>query len=253
MKKLILSGLMLLASSGLVNADIITQWNFNSTTADGNTATGSTNPSIGVGTAALVGGTTGTFASGDASGGSTDPATGDDSGWNISTFAAQGTGNLQRGVQFNVSTTGMQDIVVTWDHRHSNTAARHVQFQYTLDGSNFVSTGLSNGGLFTATGGDTWFNNRSVDLTSVVGANDNALFGFRIVAAFDPAGAGYLASNPAGTYATTSTWRFDMVSVSGITAVPEPASMVLLGVAGIGGLAFRQFRRKTNSSESVAC
>jgi hypothetical protein len=36
------------------------------------------------------------------------------------------------------------------------------------------------------------------------------------------------------------------------SAVPEPASMLLLGVAGIGGLAFRQFRRKTNKNEAAA-
>ena len=82
-----------LAVVGAANATIITQWNFNSAVADANTATGTTNPNIGTGTAALVGGVTATFASGDASGGSTDPATGDDSGWNLTTFAAQNTGS----------------------------------------------------------------------------------------------------------------------------------------------------------------
>ena len=36
------------------------------------------------------------------------------------------------------------------------------------------------------------------------------------------------------------------------SAVPEPASMLLLGVAGIGGLAFRRLRRKTSKSEASA-
>jgi hypothetical protein len=59
-----------------------TQWYFNSTTPDANTGTGSTSPSIGSGLFALVGGTTSTFASSDANGGSTDPLIGDDSGLN---------------------------------------------------------------------------------------------------------------------------------------------------------------------------
>lgn len=37
-----------------------------------------------------------------------------------------------------------------------------------------------------------------------------------------------------------------------LSAVPEPTSMLLLGVAGVGGLAFRRFRRKTEKSEAVA-
>ena len=44
----------------------------------------------------------------------------------------------------------------------------------------------------------------------------------------------------------------DNLSVSSISAVPEPASMLLLGVAGVGGLAFRRFRRKNAISETLA-
>jgi hypothetical protein len=247
MKKLILSGLMLLASSGLVNADIITQWNFNSITpGDVSTAT----PSTGSGSLSLVGGVTHP-STGSTGAGSSDLAT-TNLAFQTSTYAAQGTGNLTRGVQFNIDTTGWSDITVSWDQRLSNTAANTWRFQYSLDGSTFVN---STQFTFTpaATGtGDVWYNGRSVDLSSIAGVANNANFAFRIVAEFDPNAGNYLAARSTSSYATSGTSRFDMVSVSGITAVPEPASMVLLGVAGIGGLAFRQFRRKTNSSESVA-
>lgn len=252
MKKLIFSGLMLLASAGVANADIITQWNFNSSTDDGNTATGSTNPSIGVGSASLVGGTTATFASGDASGGSTDPNVGDDSGWNITTWAPSGQENKGRGVQFSVSTLGKENISVSFDQRLSNTAANTWRFQYSLDGSTFID-----GTQFTftpaATGtGDVWYNGRTVDLSSVAGVANNASFAFRIVAEFDPTAGNYLAARSTSTYGVTGTSRFDMVTVNGFTAVPEPASMVLLGMVGVGGFAFRQFRRKANNNEVVA-
>lgn len=238
---------MLLASSGLVNADIITQWNFNSITpGDVSTAT----PSTGSGSLSLVGGVTHP-STGSTGAGSSDLAT-TNLAFQTSTYAAQGTGNLTRGVQFNIDTTGWSDITVSWDQRLSNTAANTWRFQYSLDGSTFVN---STQFTFTpaATGtGDVWYNGRSVDLSSIAGVANNANFAFRIVAEFDPNAGNYLAARSTSSYATSGTSRFDMVSVSGITAVPEPASMVLLGVAGIGGLAFRQFRRKTNSSESVA-
>lgn len=219
------------------HADVLTQWNFNSALPDGNLGTGSTLPSTGVGTASLLGGTTATFASGAANGGSSDPAPSDNSGWNVTAFAAQGTGDLTRGVQFAVSTEGYTDIVVSWDQRHSNTAARHVQFQYTLDGASFISFGDP----FLGTAGDTWFNGRSVDLSSMAGVADNASFAFRIVSTFAPGTATYVAANTGSTYAAGGTWRFDMVTVSA-APIPEPTTWALmaLGLATIGARALRR-------------
>jgi hypothetical protein len=216
--------------------------NFNgltSTTVPG--GPNSPTPSIGVGVASLVGGVTAAtaFSSGTANGGSSDPVltTPNNFGWQTTTYAAQRTENRSRGVQFNVSTVGKQDIVVSFDLRHSNTSSRYEQFQYSLNGINFVDSTLFDGNA-----GDTWFNNRTVDLSSIAGVNNNANFSFRVVAAFDTLGA-YAPSNNTATYATTGTWRFDMVTVNGVTAVPEPSSIALLSIVGIGGFALRRLRK----------
>ena len=212
--------------AGSAHAQIFAQWNFNSIIPDAGTSTGTTIPSIGTGTFSAVGGVTTTFASGDANGGSSDPATGDDSGLNTSTFAAQGTGSGARGVQFAVSTTGLTAIVVSWDQRHSNTSSRFVQFQYSTDGLAFTDFGS----VFSASAGDTWFNNRSVDLSSISAVENNANFAFRIVSVFDPSSTNYSASTSTAAYSSAGTWRFDMVTV---TSIPSPASAALLGLAGL--------------------
>ncbi|MBX3354631.1 MAG: hypothetical protein KF724_02910 [Phycisphaeraceae bacterium] len=216
------------------NPGTLTQWDFNgpsATTVPGGALSPST--SLGFGTASLIGGTTATFASGTANGGSTDPVTTTppNYGWNVTTFAAQGQENNQRGVQFDVSTVGWDKIVVSWDQRHSNTSSRFVQFLYSLDGVNYTNAGLANDGIFEGPAGDTWFNNRAVDLSNIAGAADNANFSFRIVATFGPAG-GYVASNTGSNYQGTGTWRFDMVTVSG-NFIPAPGAIALLGLAGL--------------------
>jgi predicted extracellular nuclease len=225
---LALTALALLLASAFVvpqraaaTSTIITQWTFNSPTPDGNTATGTTAPAIGSGTASLVGGTTATFASGDASGGSTDPATGDDSAWNTTTYAPQGTGDRTRGAQFAVSTVGYQNILFRFDLRHSNTAANTVALLYSTDGGVTFSEATT----FVATAGDTWFNNRSFDFSSIPALNDNPSVVFRVVAAFASSSA-YAPSNPGSSYAPTGTLRFDMVTVRGdpiSSATPTPS------------------------------
>lgn len=224
----------LLAASAATQAQTITQWNFNSVPADNVSSTGSLLPSAGNGTAALVGGTTGSFASGV---GSTDPAAADNTGWGTTGYAAQGVGDKTRGVQFNVSTVGFNLVSVSWDQRLSNTAARSAQFQYSLNGTLFSDFGS----VYSGSPGDAWYNNRVVDLSSVAGVGNNPNFAFRIVSTFEPSTSTYAPATPASTYATTGTWRFDQVTV---TAVPEPGTYALLlaGLAVVGFMAVRRGR-----------
>ena len=150
--------------------------------------------------------------------------------------AASAQGAAARGVEFSVSTAGFTGISVSWDQRHSNTSARGVEFFYSTDGTTFTSLAT-----FTATSGDTWFNNRSVDLSTIAAVDNNSTFSFRILQRATN-GANYEASSPTGTYASTGTVRFDMVTINGTSAVPEPTSMLLLGTVFAGAAGFR-FRR----------
>ena len=173
----------------------------------------------------------------------TDPVTAptgsNDSGGQTTTYAAQGAGNKSRGVQSLLDTTGFGSVIVSWDQRLSNTASRYTQFQYTTDGTTFVD---ATAGLFTGAAGDTWYNNRSVDLTRAAGAANNANFGFRIIAAFAPATSSYAAATTGSSYATTGTHRFDRVTVN-VTAVPEPESYALMP-AGRGATGLLVARRR---------
>lgn len=234
--------LALVATAGIAQADIITQWNFNSLPNDNSASTGTLTPNLGTGTASLVGGTTATFASGDANGGSTDPLVAlpgvstNDSGWNITAFAAQGAENAGRGVQFLVSTVGFYDITVTFDQRHSNTSSRFYAGQYTVDGgANWITATT-----FEGTAGDTWFNNRTIDLSAVTAADNNPNFGVRVVATFAPGTSTYFGTtaNTAAGYAATGTARFDMVTINGV--IPTPGTIAL---AGLGGLLAARRRR----------
>ena len=183
-------------------------------------------PSSGSGTFSGAGSIiTATFATGA---GSTDPVVSDNSGALTSGYPEASKDSGTSGVTFGVSTVGKQNIVVYWDVRHSNTASRYLQFQYSTDGgatwNNYNATGdLTDSGYYVANTGDTWFLQRKADLSGIPAVNNNANFAFRIVTVFAPGTSAYAAAAPTGsTYATTGTLRFDMVTVTGTDAASLP-------------------------------
>jgi hypothetical protein len=249
---------IIIISSAPGFADTVTQWNFNFG-SDINNVTGTTNPSVGVGSASLFGGTTATFAGGTLNPSqSTDPDAGpDNSAWNVTGFTS--ASQFSQGVQFDVSTVGFTGISASWDQRHSNSSNKFLGVFYTLNGSSWlqltnpslftagtisgtVNPGLDSvdpSGLFVGGSGDRFHNQRSVNFSSIAGVDNNPNFAFRIVSAFNPTSGAFAGTN--GAFATTGSWRFDMVTVSG-TAVPEPSALGLLAVAGVVAGGFRRKR-----------
>lgn len=208
----------------------IAKWNFNGP-SDTTVPGGATSPTVseGAGTAALVGGTTATFANGNSSSGTTETETTQppNYAWNTTGYPAPGTNNKMAGVQFNVSTVNQVGITFTFELRHSNGAANTVVAQYTtnsaapspvwVDAQTFTFTPAATGT------GDTWYNGRTVNLSSVTALDNNPNVAFRVVSAFDPGTGDYRASRSTNTYAAPGgTLRFDQVAVTSASTMATP-------------------------------
>jgi len=207
-------------------SSVIAQWNFNNT----NVSLTSPPPSIGTGTAALVGGTTSAWFSGS----STD-ANSPNNAWNTMNYPAQGTGNKSAGAQFNVSTLGYENIVVRWDQRVSNTGSKYARLQYSTNGTSFVDFPTA-----TVISVATVFEPKTNSLTGFAAVNNNSSFAFRIVAEFESTAANTANTNyvgAGGSYGTGGTIRFDMLTVSGTPISSTPAAAIL-SAPGLNGQQF---------------
>lgn len=223
---------IVLASVVTARADILTQWDFN--TADGQFNTGTLAPSVGAGTIVNIGGTSSFFGF---AGSSSDPADNSfDSAWGIGNLPNQGTGNRTAGFEALTSTVGYRNIRVSFDIRTQFSSSKYYAVQYrTSMGGPWIDAAV-----FGVATEDVWENQKTFDLSALdAGVENNASFGFRVVAAFKPGTNGYAGMNDD----LNSYGRFgplhDMVTVQA-EVVPEPASLALL----MAGSAWLMRRRR---------
>ncbi len=193
---------ILLAVFTLVNAVVITSWNFDND---------SILPTTGEGSLSLIGGVTD-------DGFNTGYPSSPSRGWSTTSYPAQGTNNRTAGMMIEISSTGYQNLVFSWIIRHSNTSANRAILYYTLDKTaaepQWVECGASN-----ASSGDSWFAG-SFDGSSIEGLDDNPNLAFKIVSAFaDDDDTQYVAARSTSTYAGGK-WRFDDIALEGTPAVP---------------------------------
>ncbi|MDG4869910.1 PEP-CTERM sorting domain-containing protein, partial [Guyparkeria sp. 1SP6A2] len=66
---------------------------------------------------------------------------------------------------------------------------------------------------------------------------------FRVVSTFAPGTNAYAPSTSTANYGTTGTWRFDMVTVNAVAAIPEPQTYALM-LSGLLAVAFMARRRR---------
>jgi MYXO-CTERM domain-containing protein len=258
--------------SGSASAQVITQWHFETT---GVQAAPYMNPlpTTGSGSAKMLG-MTNSYNGGNVDSGDILVTAGtantlfNETTWRIrgsthngwATHAA-GAPQYSQGVELDASTVGYQNIMFAFDWYSTTQGIRDLQFQYNTDVSNAGGWtnfgGTSPTGTYIATSNDFYNAPNSptitVNLSSVPGANNDANFGVRLVAAFDSTGNipndFASAALNAGTGQTiiynnnSGNWRFDNLTFSGtVIPTPEPGLLTLFGV-GLAGLLIR--RRRT--------
>ena len=158
------------------------------------------------------------------------------------TYAAQSTGDLSRGVQYYIDTSGYTNLLLTFAQRNSATASAWTALLYTLDGSTWTA---ATNFQMPASASTTFVGGISYNFASILGANDNANFGIELLATYAPGTSAYTATGSGSSYGTAGTIRYDNVLLSGTPiaeAVPEPETYALM-LAGLGLLGLVARRR----------
>lgn len=202
---LICAVLICVAASHAARADELAVWNFNDSNLNVDHGSGTLTSNLNVANILFAAGTT------------NNARLGDPAGQALSLQGGTGTANNGRNITFNVSTVGFSNILVSFATQGTSTGFISNQFQYSLDGINFIDFGPPYTPAIAFGSVPLVFS-----LAAIVGLNNNPNAAFRIV--FN------------GATTSTGTNRIDNIAVEGTnTAVPEPASAVLL-LSGLASL-----------------
>jgi hypothetical protein len=213
---LICAVLLFFAASQAAVADELAVWNFNDSDLNVDHGSGTLTSNLNVANILFAAGTT------------NNARLGDPAGQALSLQGGTSNANNGRNLTFNVSTAGFSNIIVSFATQGTSTGFNSNQFQYSLDGINFIDFGAP---YVPATAfGSLPF---VFSLVGIAGLNNNPNAAFRIV--FN------------GATSSTGNNRIDNIVVEGtnasVASIPEPTTAVLL-LSGLGGLYKVRRRRK---------
>jgi len=222
MKRLSLISSAVLLTTPCLFATTVAQWTFETTSAS---ITG-TSTTLG-GIAAETGSGTASGVHASAAAWSSPTGNGSTHSFSVNTWAV---GDY---AQFQLSTAGFHGLSLSYDQVSSGTGPRDFTLSYSLDGSSFTQIGSMYAVLANASPNPVWTSGTvqsiytfNYDLGSLV--DDSASVYFRITDASTTSANG-------GTVASTGTDRIDNFTVF-TTPVPEPSSLALGILGGLGGL-----------------